>query len=397
MENYFTNSLISLLMSKLILFGGKGGVGKTTTSAATAAWAAEHGYRTLIVSSDPAHSTSDSFEQEIGKVPTPIEKVEGLWAMEINPEEEIELFLPDLQESLSRINVMGMDELEFTQDELLIPGLDEALAFDKLLSYVESPFFDLIIFDTAPTGHTLRFLSLPELLNSWIAKILKFRIQISRLKNIITGKKDNTLIDIQNLKKRVEHVRRVLRNDDITSFNIVTIPEQMGIMESRRALQQIQEYQIPVHAIIVNHIFPKDSNCDFCRARRKVQDKYIGQARDLCNEMNMELALITIFKEEVKGINMLRKVGEHLYDKKQINLKLTKTMTIERKEHAIVVSIQFPSAVSREMDLRSDGNDLIIDLNGIINRVPLNEFIENRPISAKFEDDILTITVDMSE
>ena len=381
-------------MSKLILFGGKGGVGKTTTSAATAIWAAEHGYTTLIVSSDPAHSTSDSFEQEIGREPTPIKGVNGLYALEINPQEELADAMPDFNLTLERpLKLMGIEDLNMTQDDLLFPGLDEALAFDKLLTYVESPFYDLIVFDTAPTGHTLRFLSLPELLDSWLVKMLKFRVQLSRIKNIITGRKDSTLDDMKKFKNRVEHVRRVLKNKEVTSFNIVTIPEQMGIMESRRALTQIEEYEIPVQSIIVNHIFPEDSDCGFCRARRKVQDKYIAMAEELAKEKGIELGLLTIFKDEVKGVEMLRHVGKELYGKEQIHLTLSKTMTIDESEDRIEIHIKLPAAFSKQIDLRTDDRTLILDLNGMVSHIPLSRCIEDLPIKAKFEEDSLNITI----
>ena len=397
MENYFIIALIAWPMSKLMLFGGKGGVGKTTTSAATAVWAAEHGFKTLIVSSDPAHSTSDSFEQEIGREPTPINGVEGLHAMEINPEEELVEFLPDLTETLERpMKLMGIDDLDLSQEDLLFPGLDEALAFDKLLTYVESPYYDLIVFDTAPTGHTLRFLSLPELLDSWLLKVLKFRIQIARVKNIITGKKDTTLEDIKQFKLRVEHVRRVLANEQITSFNIVTIPEQMGIMESKRALHQIREYEIPVTGIIVNHIFPEESDCGFCRARRKIQNKYIAQAKDMAEENNIQLALLTIMAEEVKGVEMLRRIGGKLYSEGQFKLDLFQTMNIKELADRIEVHIHLPSAKSKEIDLRTDNCDLILDINGMVNRITMPTCIEDFPISAKFDEDILIITIDQS-
>lgn len=383
-------------MSKLILFGGKGGVGKTTTSAATAIWAAEKGFRTLIVSSDPAHSTSDSFEQEIKREPTPIKGVEGLYAMEINPGEELEEFMPDLSTGLERpLKLMGIDELEISPDELLFPGLDEALAFDKLLSYVESPDFDLIIFDTAPTGHTLRFLSLPELLDSWLAKMLKFRLQISRLKNLITGKKDNTLEDMQKLKKRVEHIRRVLTEEGITMFNFVLIPEQMAVMETKRALEKLREYRIPVQGMIVNNIFPDESDCRFCQARRKVQDKYIEQVKEMGRENGIEVALVPIFEEEVKGLEMLRKVAGVLYDREQLHLNLSRTLEIKEEDHKLLVSIYLPSAIAKDIDLRADGNTLIVDINGILNRISLPANIDDRPISARFEKNVLYVTVDM--
>jgi len=292
---------------------------------------------------------------------------------------------------------MGIDDLDLSQDDLLFPGLDEALAFDKLLTYVESPYFDLIVFDTAPTGHTLRFLSLPELLDSWLVKLLRFRIQLGRLKTIITGKKDTTLKDIQKLKKRVEHVRRVLSNEQITSFNIVTIPEQMGIMESRRAFRKIREYDIPVRGLIINHIFPEDQECRFCKARRKIQDIYIDQARDFAAENDVELALVPILENEVKGAEMLRKIALKLYDREQLHLNLTKTMNIVELEDRIEVSIDLPSAISAEIDLRSDGNELILDINGMVNRITMPRNVEDFPITAKFEGDILNITIQLKD
>jgi len=395
-ENYFKKTLVALPMSKLILFGGKGGVGKTTTSAATAIWAADRGFKTLIVSSDPAHSTSDSFEQEIGREPTPIKGVEGLYAMEINPEIELKEFMPDFSTGLERpLKLMGIDDLEVSPDDLLFPGLDEALAFDKLLSYVESPEFDLIIFDTAPTGHTLRFLSLPELLDSWLMKMLKFRVQISRLKNLITGKKDTTLKDMQKLKKRVEHIRRVLTEEGITMFNLVLIPEQMAVMETRRALKKLQEYRIPVRGMIVNNIFPEDTDCKFCRARRKVQNKYIEQVKVLGEENGIEVALLPIFEEEVKGIEMLKKVAGVLYDKEQLHLNLSRTLDIKKEGNKLNISIYLPSAIAGDIDLRADGNILILDINGMLNQISLPENIDDRPISARFEENVLHVNVDM--
>ena len=315
--------------------------------------------------------------------------------MEINPEIELREFMPDFSTGLERpLKLMGIDDLEVSPDDLLFPGLDEALAFDKLLSYVESPEFDLIIFDTAPTGHTLRFLSLPELLDSWLMKMLKFRVQISRLKNLITGKKDTTLEDMQKLKKRVEHIRRVLTEEGITMFNLVLIPEQMAVMETRRALKKLQEYRIPVRGMIVNNIFPEDTDCKFCRARRKVQNKYIEQVKVLGEENGIEVALLPIFEEEVKGIEMLKKVGGVLYDKEQLHLNLSRTLDIKKEDNKLNISIYLPSAIAGDIDLRADGNILILDINGMLNQISLPENIDDRPISARFEENVLHVTVD---
>ena len=169
-------------MARLLLFGGKGGVGKTTTSAATAVWLADSGLRVLLVSSDPAHSTSDSLGVELGSEPSEVAGVKGLFGLEMDPESKISSILPKMGEMMNGMNGKGglgglgglsmmldpnaKEEMESVRDEvktsdMVIPGLDEALAFDELLRHVEDPSWDVIVFDTAPTGHTLRILIAP--------------------------------------------------------------------------------------------------------------------------------------------------------------------------------------------------------------------------------------------
>ena len=172
----------------------KGGVGKTTTSAATAVWLADSGLRVLLVSSDPAHSTSDSLGVEIGTEPTPIEGVDGLFGLEMDPESKLSSLLPKLGKMVDGMNSKGglggigglsmmldsnaKEEIEdmkseIQTSEMILPGLDEALAFDELLRHVEDPNWDVIVFDTAPTGHTLRFLSLPEIIEAWSGRLIR--------------------------------------------------------------------------------------------------------------------------------------------------------------------------------------------------------------------------------
>ena len=155
-------------MARLMLFGGKGGVGKTTSSAATAIWLADSGYRVLLVSSDPAHSTSDSLEYELGSEPTPVEGVDNLWGLELDPAERMSELLPKLSTALEKGlggnagNLLGQQASEgiaqemsgLNSTDLLLPGLDEALAFDKLLSFAQDPRFDALVFNAASTGPT---------------------------------------------------------------------------------------------------------------------------------------------------------------------------------------------------------------------------------------------------
>ena len=249
-------------MARLLLFGGKGGVGKTTTSTATAVHLADCGFKVLLVSSDPAHSTSDSLDCEIGTEPTPIEGVNGLYGLEMDPESKLSSILPKLGNMVDGMNSGGglqglgglgmmfdsgakeeMEEIksEVKTSEMILPGLDEALAFDELLKHVEDPNWDVIVFDTAPTGHTLRFLSLPEIIEAWSGRLIRLMRISGGIRSMLFGRKESQEMkeELERFRKRVLHVRRILSDPNITSFTLVTIPEKMGVNETLRAHQSL--------------------------------------------------------------------------------------------------------------------------------------------------------------
>ncbi len=382
-------------MSKLILFGGKGGVGKTSLASSASIWAAKHGFKTLVISSDPAHSISDSLEVRIGPEPTPIPGAENLWGLEIDPAREMEVKMPSIKKSLeSPFEMLGFSDLEMAASDLMLPGLDEALAFDALLTYLEDPAFDVIIFDTAPTGHTMRFLSLPDLLDSWLVKLLKMRQRIAAVKNIFRSEKDETVQEIQQLKRRIEHIKRILSDPKLSSFYIVLIPEKMAFEETKRAMTILESYKIPVHGLLINNIFPEEPGCDFCASRRKVQEKYITEVSEFISSTrpHIKVAHQPLLTEEVTGVPILEKIGANIFGE-QVPLNFTHTLSIEKTRKGTHVALYLPKAKSREIDLTANGNILIVDINGLQSRVELDENIENKEISADFKDDMLHIYV----
>jgi len=383
-------------MSKLILFGGKGGVGKTTLAASASIWTAKRGFKTLVISSDPAHSISDSLELKVGPEPTPVPGVPDLYALEIDPSRELQKKLPSIKKSLhSPFEVLGFGDLEVDATDLMLPGLDEALAFDALLTYLEDPAFDLIVFDTAPTGHTMRFLSLPELLDSWLMKLLKLRKRINAVKNIFRSERDETVEEIHRLKRRIEHIRRIITDPKFSSFYIVLIPEKLAFEESKRAMRILQSYRIPVHGLLINNVFPEDPGCSFCLARREVQKSYIQEVREFLatEHPGIPMALQPLLPEEVKGLSVLEKVGENIFGE-QLALSLTHTLTIRKENDVIRVSLFLPKAFSRDIELSADKNVLLVDINGLVGRVELEEDIEDRTISAKFRNDVLHVRIE---
>jgi arsenite-transporting ATPase len=319
-----------LLSLKMIMFGGKGGVGKTSCAASSAIWAAEQGRNTLIISTDPAHSLGDSLGVDLSPgVPTLIEGIQNLTALEINPKVDMSEY-----KDLTNVNPMEdmgmsglMDNIPIFGDmeelaSMTPPGIDEALAFGKILEFVETEHdYDLIVFDTAPTGHTLRFLSLPETLSGWIGKLLKMRLKIGNMfgavKRLFTKeekKKDNSLEVLKRLNNAILNAREDLTNPIKNSFIIVMISEEMAITETGRLLNELIKFNIPVSTIIINQLYQDTTElCEFCRARRKMQQRNLQSIKEIFEKkLNKNLIEVPLFKEEVREYKRLKEMGEQL-------------------------------------------------------------------------------------
>ena len=285
-------------------------------AAATALKFSRAGKKTLIISTDPAHSLSDSFQLKIGGDPKELEK--NLYGVEIDPamalEEYKDRFTPQM-EKMDFLKGMGLDD---TFDLIgMSPGVDEIAAFDKFMQYMNSKDYDIVIFDTAPTGHALRFLSLPELLDSWVRKMIKLRMRFSGVINIFKkmlpfGEAEEQNMDteyLEKMKERIKQARIILTDPKKTHFFLVTIPEQMSFFETERTVKTLKSNKIPISGIIINQILPKN-HCDFCEARRDMQDRNIKKMRGSFS--GMDLKEIALFKTEITGFKDLEKLGKNL-------------------------------------------------------------------------------------
>ena len=311
--------------TKYIMFGGKGGVGKTTMSAATGLYCAEQGLKTVIVSTDPAHSLRDSFEQEFGHEPTKVNGIDNLYVVEIDPQKAMEEYREKLKSQIDENPMLGgmiEDQLEMAS---LSPGTDESAAFDVFLRYMDSDEFDVVVFDTAPTGHTLRFLGLPELMDNYMSKMIKLKKQMSGFMKMMKkmmpfgGKGedidyDKALKEMEEMKEKITKARKILANPDRTSFRLVVIPEEMSILESERAMNALDKYKIPIDAVIVNQVIPEDVECDFCRARRKLQEKRLELIKEKFGDK--VIAKVPLLRTEAKGIPVLKEIANILYGDK---------------------------------------------------------------------------------
>ena len=408
-------------MGQLWLFGGKGGVGKTTSACSTAIWAAKSGIRTLLVSSDPAHSTSDSLNFKLNNEPTAVDGINNLWGLELDLEATLENIMPSLSSALETVSSgnlspfmmpsQGMDEIKdevsnIDSAQLMLPGLDEALAFDRLLRYVEDTEYDLIIFDTAPTGHTIRFLSLPELLELWTSKVLKIFRAMGGIKTMLFGSAQEKKIkeELERFSKRVAHIRRIISNPEITRFTLVTIPESMAISETIRASNQLSEFNIEINGIIINRLTPELDH-EFLISRRNIEQTYVNE---LCEYFNdIDIAKVELNNADIHGIEALDLMGLDLHgthikfpkdmdihqisEKLPINLRRSKLIFDDDEKTTIMLHLA--GAIKNDLSLRGEGNQLFVGINDRENIIQLNHTVDVNKTTAKFSKDVLKLEV----
>ncbi|CRK26828.1 ATPase get3 like protein [Verticillium longisporum] len=313
-------SLLDQRSLRWVFVGGKGGVGKTTTSCSLAIQLAKARKSVLLISTDPAHNLSDAFNQKFGKEARLIDGFDNLSAMEIDPNGSMQDLLAgqDAQE----MDAMGGGIGSMMQDlAFAIPGIDEAMSFAEILKQVKSMSYETIIFDTAPTGHTLRFLQFPSVLEKALAKVSQLSTQYGPLLNGFLGQGgqlpngqnlNDMMAKLETLRETISEVNAQFKDENLTTFVCVCIAEFLSLYETERMIQELSSYGIDTHCIVVNQLlFPKKgSDCDQCNARRKMQKKYLEQIEELYDEFNV--VRVPLLVEEVRGKEKLEKFSQML-------------------------------------------------------------------------------------
>ena len=383
-------------MARLLLFGGKGGVGKTTTSTSTAVGLADSGLKVLLVSSDPAHSTSDSLGVQLGPVPTKVEGVPGLWGLELDPEARISDHIPKLTESLGPM--LGGQDPELNASEMVLPGLDEAMAFDELLKHLENPDWDVIVFDTAPTGHTLRFLALPEIIEKWADKIIRMHRLTGGIRALMFGAKEGEKMreELEKFRRRVLHVRRILCNPEVTRFTLVTIPEKMGVNETIRAHQSLAEFNLPVTGCVINRMTP-DLDHSFIQTRRENERKNVSELKAALPDLILHE--VELKDSDIHGIDALRAISDELHGNFEVDAGLGPfSIGIGLEVHRGTwsegddVYLHLPGIVREDLSLRSESGTVYVGINSREHPVPFDRPAKASQVQAKLEDEILKLT-----
>jgi len=300
---------------KLILFGGKGGVGKTTCAAASGVYFAKSGKSTLVICTDPAHSLADSLDQEVGGAIKPVKGFENLSAIEVNSENALEAFKMQYEEEIKNLldTATHLDKEDIdSMFKLPIPGMDELMGFKTIVDLIDEGKFEQYIVDTAPTGHALRLLNSPYLIDDWVKVMSKMRWKYRFMVESFSGKYKPDKSDdfLLSLKKTVKRIEKMLRDSTACEFTVVTIPEPMAILETERLLHELTGFGISVKRLVVNNVLESEG-CDFCRERRRTQQEYLDGIRSKFSQL--AIVPIPLQAKPVVGMEALDRIKNYLW------------------------------------------------------------------------------------
>jgi arsenite-transporting ATPase len=352
---------------RIILYTGKGGVGKTTVAAATAVRCAEGGHRTLVISTDPAHSLADAFDQPLGAEPTPIRK--GLWGLEVNVLEEIRANWGEIAQYFTALFASrGIDEV-VAEEMAILPGTDELCGLLQIRRHATEGTLDCLIVDCAPTGETLRLLSFPDAarwymqkLFPWERRIMRtMRPAIQRLVEIPLPR-DQFFAGIERLFRGVEEVRELLVDPSRSTVRLVMNPEKMVIKESQRGLTYLNLYGYTADAVVNNRVFPDAAGEHVLRRWRAIQARYGAEIRD--SFAPLPVWEVPLFDREVVGLDMLSRMGEMLFaERDPMGIFTTgPVQTVRKEQDHHLLSLRLPFVSDRDVALDKVGDELVVSI-----------------------------------
>ena len=350
---------------RIILFTGKGGVGKTTIAAATAIQAARKGIKTLVISTDPAHSLSDALD--FGLSPEPVEIAPNLFGQEFDVYYSMKKYWGNMRQlMLSLFKWQGLETM-LAEELSVLPGMEEASAFLWLNKYYEENEYDLIIIDSAPTGETLTLLSLPQVTQSWLTKAFpgqKFAIKTmgSVVRKLMDVPLDYGYEELENLFGTLEKIQKVFIDPKITSIRLVANPERMVIQEAKRAYTYLQLYGYNVDALIVNRVLPQSAAGGYFDSYLTAQAKYL-------DEIDESFSPMPIFKvehqgKEVFGKALLEQIGENLYGDTDPSAVLYQEKPFEIIENTdnYEIRVKLPFLEQKQFSLKKFGDELVLNI-----------------------------------
>jgi arsenite/tail-anchored protein-transporting ATPase len=348
---------------RILLFTGKGGVGKTTIAAATAVRAAAAGKRTLIMSTDPAHSLADSFDMDLAARATEI--AENLWGEQIDAQERLEANWRDIQEFVIQfLNWAGVDAIE-AEELSVIPGLDEIFSLTDVKFHVDSGKYDVLVIDCAPTAETLRLLSLPEAMNWYIERIFPVeRRVVKTIRPLLTKLTTMPIADdrifqaVERLHRNLDGVRQLLTNERMSSVRLVVNPEKMVIAEARRTYTYLSLFGYRVDAIIVNRIIPPEVDDPYFGKWKEIQSHHLETVRESFEPVPILQA--RLFDQEMVGLDLLGHMGSEVYGEREATdvLHRDEPIRVRKRGTSYVLSMRLPFTDRADLDVFRKADEL---------------------------------------
>ncbi len=383
-------------MARILLYTGKGGVGKTSVAAASALLAAERGQRTIVLSTDIAHSLADAFDVPLG--PEPREIVPNLWGQEPDVYYNIQRYWRTIQTYVTELfSWHGLDEV-MAEEMTILPGMDELGNLLWIADHVDSGRFDTIVVDAAPTGETLRLLSLPEASRWWVERIAPIGKRVSRLGGPLIQRvvgvpmpQEEVFHAAERLLRRLDSVHRLLADPNLTSVRIVLSLEALSIAEAHRSFTYFHLFGYPTDLVVANRVFPPDVDAYFGRLR-EVQQRHLPRVEQEFGPVPVRT--VPFFDREMVGIDRLREVGQALFgddDPAGVYYR-GRPYQVVKGARGWTLRVELPFLRRDDVDLSRHGDELVLHAAGWRRTLVLpRALVGARTSGARMDDGTLTI------
>jgi arsenite-transporting ATPase len=383
---------------RVLLITGKGGVGKTTVAAATAVRAADLGYRTLVVSTDPAHSLSDACALSLGDDPGEIAPC--LWGQQIDAQHRLERYWGTVRDYLTDLfDWGGLGGIE-AEELLVFPGMDELFALAEVQDHVRSGRYDLLVVDCAPTAETLRLLSLPDALSWYMEKLFPMERRFAKVVRPVLSRvvsmplpDDEVFAAGEGFYGRIEGVRRILGNPGITSSRLVINPEKMVVSEARRTYTYLSLFGYAVDGVVVNRLLPEEVTDPYFKRWHELQAEHLGTIEE--GFADLAVLRLRLFDEEMVGLEKLRLVGEELYGDRDPTDRLSFAVPFRIEEgdgEMVELVMAVPFADKGELDVLRSHDELYVTVGPYRRSMVLPDSLRRRRIrGAGLADGVLRV------
>ncbi len=382
---------------RIILYTGKGGVGKTSIAAATACKISAEGKKVLIVSTDMAHSLSDSLDIKLSNEPVEIDN--NLFAMEIDSVLENEKAWGNIKGYIEKLMVLKAEKTIESEELLVFPGFDELMSLLRIKDIYDEGIYDVVIVDCAPTGETMSLLKFPDLFKWWMEKLFPIKRKGAKLVRPIVQAtvkipvpSDETFDDIEKLYQKIDQLHQLLQNKEIVSIRIVTTPEKIVIREAKRSFSYLHLFDYNVDGVIINRIFSEASLSGYFEKWAEIQKDSIQDIAD--SFKGISIFKLELLSHELRKLEVLREIGSRLYQNESPEniLFKDKIFLVEKNQDGYILRINMPFVDKRELKLSQKGDEITISIKNERRCMVIPAKLQSLEIvGAKYEDGSLNI------